>query len=66
MPDSQLILAISSRALFDLSASNQVYESEGLESYRRYQIAHEDEVLAPGEGFSFIKKLLTQRTAIIS
>lgn len=58
MPDSQLILAISSRALFDLSASNQVYESEGLESYRRYQIAHEDEVLAPGEGFSFIKKLL--------
>ncbi len=58
MPDTQLILAISSRALFDLSASNRVFENEGLEAYRRYQIAHEDEVLAPGEGFSFIKKLL--------
>lgn len=58
MPDTQLILAISSRALFDLSASNQVFEKEGLEAYRRYQIAHEDEVLEPGEGFSFIKKLL--------
>ena len=58
MPDTQLILAISSRALFDLNASNQVFENEGLEAYRRYQIAHEDEVLAPGEGYSFIKKLL--------
>lgn len=58
MPDTQLILAISSRALFDLSASNQVFEKDGLEAYRRYQIAHEDEVLEPGEGFSFIKKLL--------
>ncbi len=58
MPDTQLILAISSRALFDLSASNRVYETEGLEAYRRYQIAHEDRVLEPGEGFYFIRKLL--------
>jgi len=58
MPDTQLILAISSRALFDLSASNRVFENEGLEAYRRYQIAHEDEILEPGEGFSFVKKLL--------
>ena len=34
----KLTIAISSRALFDLAASNEVYENEGLSAYRRYQI----------------------------
>jgi len=60
MPDAQksLTVAISSRALFDLDDSNRVYEEEGLESYRRYQIAHEDDVLDRGEAFYFVQKLL--------
>ena len=41
----KLVMAISSRALFDLSESHQIYESEGVEAYRCYQIEHEDEVL---------------------
>ena len=53
-----LTVAISSRALFDLRASNAVYEQEGLEAYRRYQISHEDVPLDPGEGFHLVKKLL--------
>ncbi len=53
-----LTVAISSRALFDLDESNRVYEEEGLEAYRRYQIANEDQPLAPGEGYSLVKKLL--------
>lgn len=53
-----LTVAISSRALFDLAESNAVYETDGLEAYRQYQIAHEDVVLDPGEAFSFVKKLL--------
>lgn len=53
-----LTVAISSRALFDLAESNSVYETDGLEAYRQYQIAHEDVVLDPGEAFSFVKKLL--------
>ncbi len=57
-PDRILTVAISSRALFDLDASNQVYETEGLAAYRRYQIAREDEVLGPGEAYPFVKKLL--------
>lgn len=56
--DSLLTVAISSRALFDLSESNAVYETDGLEAYRQYQIAHEDVVLEPGEAFSFVKKIL--------
>lgn len=54
----KLVLAISSRALFDLSESHQIYESEGVEAYRRYQIEHEDEVLMPGDAFPLVEKLL--------
>lgn len=54
----KLIIAISSRALFDLNESNQVYEQEGLEQYANYQIAHENDILAPGSAFNLVKKLL--------
>lgn len=57
-PTPLLTIAISSRALFDLAESNTVYESQGLEAYRQYQIAHEDAVLEPGEAFTFVTKLL--------
>ena len=61
MPDSlgdKLVIAISSRALFDLDASHEVYEQDGLESYSRYQIEREDEPLKPGEAFPMVQKLL--------
>lgn len=54
----RLVAAISSRALFDLDESNHVFESEGLQAYRQYQIEREDEPLAPGEAFVLVKKLL--------
>ena len=53
-----LVVAISSRALFDLDESHAVFESEGLEAYARYQIDRENEFLAPGEAFQLVKKLL--------
>ena len=59
-----LIVGISSRALFDLDESNRVYEAEGLDAYRQYQIDHEDEVLQPGEAFSFVRKLLAINTLL--
>ena len=55
----KLVLAISSRALFDLSASHEVYLAHGIEAYRQYQIEHEDEVLAPGDAFPLVQKLLS-------
>ncbi len=57
-PVGMLTIAISSSALFDLNESNRVYEEEGLEAYRRYQIAHEDKVLERGEAFNFVDKFL--------
>ena len=54
----KLVIAISSRALFDLDDSHAVYEKEGLEAYSRYQIEREDEPLAPGEAYPMVNKLL--------
>ncbi len=54
----KLVIAISSRALFDLDASHEVYEQEGLEAYSRYQIDREDQPLEPGEAFPMVQKLL--------
>jgi 5'-nucleotidase len=58
-PESQpLIVAISSRALFDLEASHRLFEHEGLEAYSSFQREHEDELLAPGIAFPLVRKLL--------
>jgi len=56
--DGKLVVAISSRALFDLDASNAVFEREGVEAYRQYQIEREDQVLEPGDAFPLVRKLL--------
>ena len=53
-----LTVAISSRALFDLAASDAVFREDGLAAYRRYQIERENEPLPPGQGFPFVNKLL--------
>lgn len=55
---SKLVIAISSRALFDLDESHAVFQSQGLDAYAQYQIDHEDDVLAPGDAFPMVKKLL--------
>jgi 5'-nucleotidase len=56
--DNKLVVAISSRALFDLDESHHVYETQGVESYAHYQVKHENEILQPGVAFSLVKKLL--------
>lgn len=53
-----LVVAISSRALFDLDASHAVYEEQGISAYCDYQIAHEEDILTPGVAFPLVKKLL--------
>lgn len=54
----KLVVAISSRALFDLDESHQVYEEQGVEAYCHYQIEHENETLKPGAAFPLVQKLL--------
>lgn len=54
----KLVVAISSRALFNLDASHAIFETEGKEAFCRYQIDHEEVVLEPGYGFALVQKLL--------
>ncbi len=53
-----LVLAVSSRALFDLSEENRIFEERGEDAYAEYQAAHEEEVLMPGVGLPLIKSIL--------
>jgi 5'-nucleotidase len=54
----KLVIAISSRALFDLTESDRVFREEGLKAYSQHQIEHENELLSPGEAFPLVNKLL--------
>ena len=53
-----LVVAISSRALFDLADSHRIFEEQGLAAYREHQIAEENEPLKPGVAFNLVNKLL--------
>ena len=54
----KLVVAISSRALFDLDESHEIFVKEGIEAYCQYQIEHEDVVLKPGSAFPLVRKFL--------
>jgi 5'-nucleotidase len=56
--DIRLVVAISSRALFDLSESHDIFVDQGIDAYHAYQVAHENDVLAPGIAFGLTRKLL--------
>lgn len=49
--ENKLVIGISSRALFNLEEENAIFETYGLEAYRKYQKEHENEILKPGAGF---------------
>jgi len=55
----KLIIAITSRALFDMRESNEVYAQEGAAAYRQYQIDHESVPYTKGPSYQFIAKLLS-------
>jgi 5'-nucleotidase len=56
--DDRLTVAISSRALFDLGESHALFERDGLDAYRAYQMARENDLLMPGIAFPLVEKLL--------
>lgn len=56
--EKDLVIGISSTALFDLRKEDEIYKSQGLKAYCDYQIEHEEDVLEPGTGFHLVKMLL--------
>ena len=55
---NKLVVAISSRALFNLEESHDLFEREGLQAYQQFQREREDDLLEPGIAFPLVKKLL--------
>ena len=55
---NQLVVAISSRALFDFEEENQVFESGDDHAYMQLQLQRVDVPAKPGVAFSLVKKLL--------
>ena len=56
--DDYLVIAVTSRALFDLELENRIFEQQGLQAYRAYQLERQDEVLRPGVAFDLVRKIL--------
>ena len=54
----KLVVAVSSRALFDLETENKIFEEKGLDAYYKYQLENEDSSLKKGTGFRLIDNLL--------
>ena len=56
--DDKLVVAISSRALFNLEEENRVFEAGDAAGYMRLQLERLDEPARPGIAHSLVKKLL--------
>lgn len=55
----KLVVAISSRALFDFEEANSVYENVSADEYRKYQRERLDHPAALGAAFPLVRKLLS-------
>lgn len=60
--DGKLVVAISSRALFDFEAENRVFESGDDQAYMRFQLERLATPAQTGVAFSLVKKLLSFNT----
>jgi 5'-nucleotidase len=56
--EGRLVVAISSRALFDFEDENRVFEAGDDRAYMRLQLERLDTPAAPGVAFSLVRKLL--------
>jgi 5'-nucleotidase len=61
--EGQLVVAISSRALFDFEEENQVFEQGDDRAYMQLQLGRLEEPAKPGVAFSLVRKLLAFNTA---
>ena len=57
--EGQLVVAISSRALFDFEEENLVFEQADDRAYMQLQLARLEQPAKPGVAFSLVRKLLS-------
>lgn len=64
MLSGQLVVAISSRALFDFEEENQLFEAKDHRAYMQLQLSRLDCPAKPGVAFSLVTKLLAFNTNV--
>jgi 5'-nucleotidase len=62
--DGQLVVAISSRALFDFEEENRLFEATDDRAYMQLQLQRLDQPARPGVAFSLVNKLLAFNTGV--
>ena len=56
--DGKLVVAISSRALFNFEEENQIFEATDDSAYMQLQLERIDQAAKPGVAYPLVKKLL--------
>jgi 5'-nucleotidase len=56
---TRLVIGLASSALFDLDESDEVFRTQGEQSYREYQHENKDKPLKKGVAFPFVRRLLS-------
>uniref|UniRef100_A0A8B9Z552 5NT1A nucleotidase n=1 Tax=Buteo japonicus TaxID=224669 RepID=A0A8B9Z552_9AVES len=54
-PSKALVIAVTTRAIFNLEEEHKLYLEKGKEEYIRHQQANQDKPLPPGTAFAFIQ-----------
>lgn len=63
LPSFELVVCITSTALFDCSESHEIWKREGVEKYKAHQRDRAGIPLKPGVGFRLVKSLLALNEA---
>lgn len=56
--EKKLVVAVSSSAIFAMAEANCVYDTEGVEAYKKYQLERLDIPFERGVAFPFVRRLL--------
>lgn len=54
----KVVIAVSSRALFDLEEEHALFEEKGYKAFRDHQVRYQNTPLRPGVAFPFVRRLL--------
>ena len=63
LPTFELVICVTSSALFDCSESGRIWERDGLDAYKEHQRTQMMVPLKPGVGFPLVRSLLALNTA---
>lgn len=53
-----LVVGVSTRALFNLEEENKIFEEQGIDAFRKFQLENENVLLESGAAFYLVKSLL--------